>query len=172
MGLIPLEFYTNVPVHLSNKSGTQKFMIDYMGWKDHGPETSEELLQWNVSTLRSIGKLFNKEFTYHFLENYFCIRGRGKITKDVLYHFPQISPTTASLNLVVEEIPQLFYHVSGNKCCDWRMVVFNGDREYEIGGDNSEFTLTKYETKGGYHCFPKTVEMNRTLFERMYTPVS
>ena len=82
-GLIPLDFYSYLPMHLSGGPGN--FLRDLMGFDTNFESKVKEnnaLLEWNVKTVTTLQKLYNKELTYNKFENLTCEISRQNMKND------------------------------------------------------------------------------------------
>lgn len=127
LGLLPLDYYVNVPMHLSGGPGC--FMTDDVDFasqeKDIQGHTKEEkLLNWNCSIMKEMENIYTRDFTPNMLENTSCIIGRGDKKRDVFYFLPRF----CSAKIVHVNQMQLCFRVEGYGCKDWCIEAYNGDK--------------------------------------------
>ena len=140
LGLLPIEFYVNVPLHFEGGTGmyTKQIMGFPLNHKMSAKEkklTMPNLLEWNNGVLNKLTSLFNKELTPNILENTLCILGRGKRRVDPFYFLPTLDPN--SKNIVKGKCMQLCFRINGNRCNDWNV-------ECNSGGKSHTFLSSKY----------------------------
>ena len=126
-GLISLNFYTYLPMHLSG-GGPEKFMTSLMGWQTTDDKT---LLQWNVNIVKEIQDLFNKEFTFNMFENCACEIGRGTTPHDVFFKLPYLIYHESEREVKVSSTRklQMFFRVDGNRNNEWNLQAYAGGKK-------------------------------------------
>jgi len=143
-GLIPLDFYSYLPMHLSGGPGN--FLRDLMGFDtnfDSKVKENNALLEWNVKTVTTLQKLYNKELTYNKFENVTCEISRQNVTNDFFYYLPWLDENGTC---IVPERLQLFFRVHGNKTNQWSLEAFDGKKRHCIFSDNPRNSpLLKWE---------------------------
>lgn len=126
IGLLPLEFYVYVPMHMSG--GTGSFLVDEMGWENQRHKFEEKndnvkLITWTSKIMDEMNKNFGQEFTPNMLENACCKISRVNVAKDVHFMLPWIDCDN--------EVTQKYHHqlefriVGGNRR-EWELVCFDG----------------------------------------------
>ena len=127
-GLVPLQFYTYLPIHLNGGPGG--FMTNEMGWTDEGRKSN--LLQWNTDILNELQALYNKEFTYNMFENAACEISRATSPNDLCYKIPSVTKydeKTSRFRLDFETSRlQFFFRVDGNRNNNWKLQMFGGGK--------------------------------------------
>ena len=126
-GLVPLEYYTFLPVHLNGGPG--RFMREEMGWNSC---EDKNLLKWNTEIVSEMQALYNKEFTYNMFENAACELSRNKSPHDLYYKIPSISknpqdPKSISIDFVKGRL-QFYFRVDGNRGNNWKLQMFAGGK--------------------------------------------
>ena len=126
-GLVPLEYYTFIPMHLNGGPG--KFMVNEMGWDK---TSNKNLLEWNVQIVTEMQTLYNKEFTYNMFENAACEISRRSPPNDLHFSIPSImedpnQKNCAFLNYTNKRL-QFFFRVNGNRSNNWRLQMYAGGK--------------------------------------------
>lgn len=126
-GLVPLEYYTFLPMHLNGGPG--KFMVNEMGWHK---TADKNLLEWNVQIVTEMQTLYNKEFTYNMFENAACEISRRSPPDDLHFAIPSImidpnDKKSAFLNYTNQRL-QFFFRVDGNRSNNWRLQMYAGGK--------------------------------------------
>ena len=126
-GLVPLEYYTFLPVHLNGGPG--RFLKEEMGWI---PGRNKNLLEWNVKIVSELQALYNKEFTYNMFENAACEISRNTFPNDLSYKIPSISEDPIrqkhiSFDFKNERL-QFYFRVDGNRSNNWRLQMYAGGK--------------------------------------------
>jgi hypothetical protein len=129
-GLISLNFYTFLPMHMSG-GGPEKFMTSLMGWDK---SDDQNLLAWNVKTVNEIQMLFNKEFTYNMFENCSCEIGRLYTPHDVFFELPKLDYDTSTTTAQVSKSKslQMFFRIDGNRNNEWSLQAYAGGKKKVI----------------------------------------
>ncbi len=129
-GLISLNYYTYLPIHLSG-GGPENFMTSLMGWQKTDDKT---LLQWNVKIVKEMQELFNREFTYNMFENCACEIGRATTPHDVFFKLPYLIHHESEKKVTVSSSKklQMFFRVDGNRNNEWSLQAFAGGKKKVI----------------------------------------
>ena len=126
-GLVPLEYYTFLPIHLNG--GPRTFMMEEMGWDRH---EDKNLLEWNVKIVSEMQLLYNKEFTYNMFENAACEISRLQPPDDLSFAIPSVSEDTIEKNKLSLDFEsrrlQFYFRVDGNRNNNWRLQMFAGGK--------------------------------------------
>ena len=133
-GLVSLDFYSYLPMHLSGGPGY--FIRDLTDFEsDHNSKDEENtaLLEWNVKTVTTLQRLYNKELTYNKFENMTCEISRQTTTFDYFYFLPWIHRNDQP---VESDRLQLFFRVDGKKANQWSLEAFDGIRRHCIFSDD------------------------------------
>ena len=101
LGLLPIEFYIKVPVHLDGGTGVctkQILKTEHSNLLNNKQKRRDYLQQklsdWNTEIVKTYGVLFNKDIAPNIIENTLCIMGRGIPRVDVFYYLPYIQANT------------------------------------------------------------------------------
>ena len=151
-GLISLDFYTYIPMHLSGGPG--KFLRDSMHWEQSEIDKTstnvreiDSLLRWNAETVVELQHLYNRELTHNFFENGTCEITRRLRKYDHYYYLPWVqhgNPLKIS-----EDKLQLFFRVNGRRSSKWMLEAFDGKRKFIIFSDSdTESSLLRWERSG------------------------
>lgn len=134
MGLLPLEFYVYVPMHLNGGPGT--FMKEEMGWNStlYGAQNDVMLVKWTVTTMKELQFLFTTEYTPNMNENASCILGRKTKKYDTHYFLPWYD---SSLNQLTEPKMQLHFRLNGRKSNHWHVETHDGLKIITMSGYQS-----------------------------------
>ena len=127
-GLISLNYYTCIPMHLSG-GGPETFLTSLMGWRK---EDDKSLLQWNVDIVQEIQDMTSKEFTYNFFENSTCEIARHLIPYDVFFNLPQLVYSSVSKEIFVDDSKrrlQICFRVDGNRNNEWNLQGYAGGKK-------------------------------------------
>ena len=127
VGLLPLDYYINVPMHHSGGPGT--FLdcccnIDKQLSLLQGSAKQEKILTWTSQTIAKLQPLFSSELTPNMLENICCIIGRSLHKKDVAFFLPWFDSQTKTMST---PSLQLCLHLEGYNSNDWNLQVFDGE---------------------------------------------
>ena len=164
VGILPLDYYVNVPMHLSG--GPKNFlmeMMDYSNFKSSENNTAKKdmLLSWTVTELKLLQELFSKELTPNMFENVSCMIGRKSQKYDVFYYLPWYDLDT---KLMLDDNIQLCFRVNGNKTGNWVLEAFDGNRVYcFLSSRNPEENIVKFARDGDNR---HVVEVDR--FKQIY----
>ena len=165
LGVLPLDFYINLPVHTSGGPGTYVYdnILPNMNVKkkddndslsECDEETTEKvLLNWTVTTMSILQRSFSVNFTPNMLENSLCIISRSKKTTknkvnilDPFYYLPYIH--IRSKRLIFGKRIQLFFRI---KCKTTKrspipiIEVNNGKDIYDLNVGGSECNIIMYK---------------------------
>jgi hypothetical protein len=126
-GLVPLEYYTFLPMHLNGGPGV--FMKEQMGWDNR---EDKNLLQWNTEIVTQMQLLYNKELTYNMFENAACEICRKKPPDDLHFQIPSIDENKdwknhLSLNFEKGRL-QFYFRVDGNQSNNWNLQMYAGGK--------------------------------------------
>ena len=124
-GLVPLEFYTFLPMHLGGGPG--HFMMNEMQWDKSG---DNNLLLWNTQIVSELQGLYNKELTFNMFENASCEISRKDPPNDLHFRIPSIREdphlkNSMTLNFAKQRL-QFYFRVDGNRNNQWRLQMFAG----------------------------------------------
>ena len=126
-GLVPLEYYTFLPIHLNGGPGT--FMMEEMGWDR---DEDKNLLEWNAKIVSEMQSLYNKEFTYNMFENAACEISRLQPPDDLHFAIPSVSEDIMEKNKLSLDFEsrrlQFYFRVDGNRNNSWRLQMFAGGK--------------------------------------------
>ena len=146
IGILPLELYVNVPMHLSG--GPKRFLIEEMGFNNCKKDTSgntlkARLLSWTSTEVSALQHLFTKEFTPNMFENAACMISRKKKKYDVYYYLPWYNYDSKTLT---EDKMQLCFRVNGNRVNKWKLEAFDGKTVHcFINSNDPDKNIIKYE---------------------------
>ena len=126
-GLVPLEYYTFLPMHL--KGGPGVFMTEEMGWDK---SVDKHLLEWNTKIVSQMQLLYNKEFTYNMFENAACEISRLNPPDDLYFQIPSIDEDAKlknrlSLCFATKRL-QFYFRVDGNRNNNWKLQMYAGGK--------------------------------------------
>lgn len=134
IGLLPLEFYTYVPLHATG--GTWEFLKNTMNIGSiiniNGSTCRDELIEWTVTEMKKLQSFFTKEYTPNMNENLHCILGRKLHKKDVMYLLPWIDK--AKRQLTCPSI-QYVFRVNSHNSNKLYLECFDGTSIRTIIGD-------------------------------------
>ena len=126
-GLVPLQYYTFIPMHLKGGPGT--FMEEEMRWDKL---SGKNLFEWNAGIVNEMQALYNKEFTYNMFENAACEISRNDVRDDLYFAIPTVSDDGTSkprLNLDFKSRRMQFnFRVDGNRCNNWILQMYAGGK--------------------------------------------
>ena len=88
LGLIPIQLYVYMPMHMAKRSGPSNFLIQDMNWSN---DSREKFLEKYTNELETLQEIFSLQLTSNILENMACIIGRKKPRKDVYYYLPWVN---------------------------------------------------------------------------------
>ena len=135
LGLLPIEFYVNVPVHFDGGTGvcTRRILnIERSNLtRKERKEHSQDLADWNTEITKSFGVLFNRDVTPNMIENTLCIMGRGIPRVDIFYCLPYIELITGKAVNDGKKI-QLCFRVNGNRSNDWNIECNTGQNIHTL----------------------------------------
>jgi len=168
VGILPLEFYINVPMHHSE--GPRKFLeleMDYNNYKHSQNDMSkiEKLLTWTTNELNELQHLFTKNLTANMFENAACMISRSKKKVDVFYFMPWYNDQTSELT---SDAMQLCFRVKREGTNTWNLEAFDGKNTFCFLSTNSkkntivQFSTTNYEMLKHGHMVDK--ETLRRIF--------
>ena len=149
VGILPLEYYVNVPMHLSG--GPKTFlmeMMDYSNFKhsENDRTKKDKLLSWTVTELKVLQELFSKELTPNMFENVSCMIGRKSQKYDVFYYLPWYD---LDKQVMIGDNIQLCFRVNGNKTGNWVLEAFDGNKVYcFLSSRNPEKNIVKFARDG------------------------
>ena len=157
LGVLPLDFYINLPVHTSGGPGTYVYE-NVLHSKDNSEYNREEkiedkVLSWTVETMSIIQRSFSVNFTPNMLENSLCIITRSKKLKknksnicDPFYYLPYIHNRTR--RLVYGKKIQLCFRVdckTTKKSPMPTIEVNNGEDIYVMNIDGTDTNIITYK---------------------------
>ena len=152
LGLLPIEFYINVPVHLDGGTGVctkQILKTEHSNLLNNKQKRRDYLQQnlsdWNTEIVKTFGVLFNKDITPNIIENTLCIMGRRIPRVDVFYYLPYVQENTGMVVNDGKRI-QLCFRVNGNRLNDWN-IECNTGREIHTLFSNSYKDLNRIRYK-------------------------
>jgi hypothetical protein len=168
VGLLPLEYYVNVPMHMSG--GPKTFlteMMNYSSFKHSEKDTTkkDKLLAWTVTEIKVLQELFTKEFTPNMFENVSCMIGRKSQKYDVFYFLPWYDIDKKSMTC---DNIQLCFRVNGKKTGNWVLEAFDGNNIYTfLSSRNPGKNIVKF-ARDGFEIADKghIVEVDR--FKQIY----
>ena len=130
-GLVPLHFYTYLPIHLNGGPG--HFMKDGMNWGKGNRKSN--LLRWNADIMAELHSLYNKELTYNMLENAACEIGRNTTPNDLHFNIPRVEDVGCNSSLSSrlkinfgKRRLQFYFRVDGNRNNNWKLQMFAGGK--------------------------------------------
>ena len=129
-GFIPLDFYVNLPIHLSGGPGT--FLTTEM---NYNISNYKSLLNWNVSICQELKVHFSNEFTPNMFENASCIISRKKRKVDVFFHLPWYNKTKD--RFTNKDSIQLCFRIVGHRTNNWELIAFTGNENHIILSDKN-----------------------------------
>ena len=95
IGIIPLQFYTNITANFKMKGGPINFFKNELQWK-------QDNIKMNYfKELSDLQELYTCNLTSNMFKNLSCILGRKKKRRDIMFHFPIFNKekkTTSSIN--------------------------------------------------------------------------
>ena len=130
VGILPLEFYINVPMHHSG--GPQTFLEKEMNYSnydhcDRDKSKSAKLLTWTAVELNMLQILFTKNLTANMFENAACMISRGSKKVDVFYFMPWYNDLTSKLT---PDTIQLCFCLKLLESNTWNLEAFDGKNSY------------------------------------------
>ena len=158
IGLVPLEFYVNIPMHMSGtgKGGPEKFMIEEMNWKTirndfAGDNDNIKLIHWTAGIIAEMNDHFGNEWTPNMFENTSCIISRNSTRVDVHYLLPWWDKNKCELT---DSYHQLEFRVMGGKKRDWELLAFNGERKHVFLSNHRQSIFQRNDgTNGRLHVY-------------------
>ena len=128
VGLIPLDYYVYVPMHMSG--GPKTFLEDDMNIEKYlcnldGTNLSEKVVSWTIQEMDQLQKLFTTEYTPNMNENCSCIIARKSSKHDVFYYLPWYDHKIRKL---LPNQLQLMFRINGRGKNDFVLEAYDGKR--------------------------------------------
>ena len=154
LGVLPLDFYINLPVHTDGGPGTYIHEnVLCVSEYDEQATIEDKVLNWTVKTMSIIQRSFSVDFTPNMLENSLCIITRTKKLKknksniyDPFYYLPYIHVRTR--RFVYGKKIQLCFRVNcktSKKLPIPRIEVNNGEDIYVMNNGDVETNIITYK---------------------------
>ena len=152
VGLLPLEFYVNIPMHLGGGPG--RFMMEHVNWSSiseryAGKHDNIKVITWSAETVDEMTDLFGSQFTSNLLENGSCIIGRGTDKHDLHFLLPW---TKGELTKSFEWHHQLEFRVVPSIMNKWELVAFDGNKKVVFLSSNNPCVLQESTNSGNGVC--------------------
>jgi hypothetical protein len=150
VGLLPLEFYVNIPMHLGGGPGN--FMREHMNWsiisdKYAGKHDSIKIITWSAETVDKMNDLFGSQFTSNLLENASCIIGRKTDKHDLHFVLPW---TKGNLTNCFKWHHQLEFRVVPSIKNKWELIAFDGIKKVVFLSTDNPCVLQESTGNGVY----------------------
>ena len=135
-GILPLDFYVYVPMHLNGSTGL--FMRKQMNWNKtvmalNGRTIKDKVLNWSVTTTKILQRDFTSELTPKMIQHAIGMLGRNYRRYDIHYYLPWFDKKSKQLS---KPNMQFHFRVNGYKKNDFQLEVFNGKDIVTLHGSN------------------------------------
>ena len=135
VGLLPLDYYINLPMHLFQANG--QFMSREMNWNT----SSGDIMMWSLSTIKCLQTHFTNKLTPNMFERATNILGRSDELQqyDIHFYFPWYDRVS---NQFTDPKMQFYFRINGFSNNDWRLEVYNGSSTVIL--QSSEYSVIVY----------------------------
>ena len=135
VGLLPLDYYINLPMHLFQANG--QFMSREMNWNT----SSGDIMMWSLSTIKCLQTHFTNKLTPNMFERATNILGRSDESQqyDIHFYFPWYNSVS---NQFTAPKMQFYFRMNGLCNNDWKLEVFNGSAIVTL--QSSQYSVIVY----------------------------